>query len=243
MESMEANRASTDIDMKTIGLIGGMTWEATEIYYRLINLAVQRRLGGMHSASIVMRSLDFTEPERLARTAQWNILAALFVDAAHDLQRSGAEMLLLCANTAHIVAEEVEAEISIPLVHICDCTAARIKADGLKRVVLLGTAYTMQEDFFKERIRSADIDVFVPDEADRATIHRVIFEEIVFGKLEETSRQAYREIIARQVANGAEGVILGCTEIPLLVKQADSPAPLYDTTEIHALAAADLALS
>jgi aspartate racemase len=228
--------------VKTIGLIGGMTWEATEIYYRLINRAVQQRLGVMHSASIVMRSLDFTEPELLARTAQWDALAELFVDIARDLQRAGADMLVVCANTAHRVAEQVEAAISIPLVHICDCTAAKINADGLKRVVLLGTAYTMEEDFFKDRVRSNGIDVFVPEAADRATIHRVIFEEIVLGKLEEKSRQAYREIIARQAANGAEGVILGCTEIPLLVKQSDSPVPLYDTTEIHALAAVDLAL-
>lgn len=228
--------------MKTIGLIGGMTWEATEIYYRLINRTVQQRLGGMHSASIVMRSLDFTEPEMLVRTAQWNALAALFIDIAADLQRAGADLLLICANTAHRVAEQVEAAVSIPLVHICDCTVAKIEADGLQRVVLLGTAYTMEEHFFTNRLRSHGIDVFVPEAADRATIHRVIFEEIVLGKLEEKSRQAYREIIARQAANGAEGVILGCTEIPLLVKQADSPVPLYDTTELHALAAVNLAL-
>ena len=228
---------------KTIGLIGGMTWEATEIYYRLINRTVQQRLGGMHSASIVMRSLDFAEPEMLARTAQWNRLATLFIDVACELQRAGADMLILCANTAHRVAEQVEAAIPIPLVHICDCTAARIKADGLNRVVLLGTAYTMEEDFFKDRLRARDIDVFVPDATDRATIHRVIFEEIVLGKLEEKSRRDYREIIARQVAGGAEGVILGCTEIPLLIRQADSPVPIYDTTELHALAAVDLALA
>jgi len=231
------------MSLKTIGLIGGMAWESTEIYYRLINRAVQQRLGGMHSASIVMRSLDFAEPELLARTAQWDALGVLFVDIARDLQTAGADMLLLCANTAHRVAEQVEAAISIPLVHICDCTAAKIKADGLKRVVLLGTAYTMQEGFFKDRMRSRGVDVFVPDATDRATIHRVIFEELVFGKLEENSRQAYREIIARQAADGAEGVILGCTEIPLLIKQGDSPVPLYDTTELHALAAVDLALS
>ncbi len=229
--------------MKAIGLIGGMTWEATEIYYRLINRAVQQRLGGMHSAAIVMRSLDFTEPEMLARTAQWDVLAALFCEVARDLERSGADMLLLCANTAHRVAEQVQAAISIPLVHICDCTSAKIIADGLHRVALLGTAYTMQEEFFKERLRARGIDVFVPDAADRDTIHRVIFEEIVLGKLEEHSRQAYREIIVRQVARGAEGVILGCTEIPLLIQQVDSPVPLYDTTELHALAAVDLALA
>jgi aspartate racemase len=229
--------------LKRIGLIGGMTWEATEIYYRLINRSVQQRLGGMHSADIVMRSLDFTEPERLARTAQWDTLATLFIHVGQDLQKAGADMLLLCANTAYRVAEKVEAAVSIPIVHIGDCTAQKIKADGLKQVVLLGTAYTMEEDFFKNRLRANGIDVFVPDAADRATIHRVIFDEIVIGKLLEESRQAYREIIGRQVANGAEGFILGCTEIPLLIKQADSPAPLYDTTEIHALTAVNRALA
>jgi aspartate racemase len=228
--------------MKRIGLIGGMTWEATEVYYRLINRAVQQRLGGMHSADIVMRSLDFTEPERLARAAQWDTLADLFIHVGRDLQE-GADMLLLCANTAHHVAENVEEGVSIPLVHICDCTARKINTDGLKRVVLLGTAYTMEEDFFKDRLRACGIDVFIPEAADRATIHRVIFDEIVLGKLQEDSRREYREIIERQVLNGAEGVILGCTEIPLLIKPADSPAPLYDTTEIHALAAVDLALA
>lgn len=230
------------MSLKRIGLIGGMTWEATEIYYRLINRAVQQRLGGMHSADIVMRSLDFTEPERLARTADWNALADLFIQVTGDLQRAGADMFLLCANTAHRVAGKVEEAVSIPLADICDCTARKIRTDGLKRVVLLGTAYTMEEDFFKDRLRARGIDVFIPDVADRAAIHRVIFEEIVFGRLLEESRQAYREIIERQVVNGAEGVILGCTEIPLLIKQADSPAPLYDTTEIHALAAVDFAL-
>jgi aspartate racemase len=229
--------------MKRIGLIGGMTWESTEIYYRLINRAVQQRLGGMHSADILMHSLDFTEPERLARTAQWDALAKLFIGVGHSLQDGGAEMLLLCANTAHRVAEQVQRALSIPLVHICDCTAQKLKIDGLKRVVLLGTAYTMEEDFFKDRLRASGIDVFVPNTADRATIHRVIFEEIILGKLIEPSRQAYRDIIQRQVENGAEAVILGCTEIPLLIKQPDSPVPLCDTTEIHALAAVDLALA
>jgi aspartate racemase len=241
MESKKTR--TTGAPPKRIGLIGGMTWEATEIYYRLINRAVQRRLGGMHSADIVMRSLDFAEPENLARTAQWDALATLFVQVGRELETAGAEMLLLCANTAHRVAEQVEEALSIPLVHICDCTAQKIKADGLKRVALLGTAYTMEEDFFKDRLRAHGIDVFVPEREDRATIHRVIFEEIVLGKLLEESRRTYREIIERQVANGAEGVILGCTEIPLLIKQADSRAPLYDTTEIHALAAVEMAFA
>lgn len=232
------------MSLKRIGLIGGMTWEATEIYYRLINRAVQQRLGGMHSADIVMRSLDFTEPERLARTADWNALADLFIQVTGDLQRAGADMFLLCANTAHRVAGKVEEAVSIPLVDICDCTARKIRTDGLKRVVLLGTAYTMEEDFFKDRLRARGIDVFIPDVADRAAIHRVIFEEIVFGRLLEESRQAYREIIERQVVNGAEGVILGCTEIPLLIGQADRPLlPMFDTAALHVGAAVALALA
>jgi aspartate racemase len=234
---------ATHSPQKRIGLIGGMTWESTEIYYRLINRAIQQRLGGLHSADIVMHSLDFAGPEHLARTAQWDALAIRFIEAARILEKAGAQLLLLCANTAHRVAEQVEATLSIPLIHICDCTANKIKADRLKRVVLLGTAYTMEENFFKDRLRECGIDVFVPDATDRATIHRVIFEEIIMGKLLEESRQAYREIIQRQVTNGAEGVILGCTEIPLLVTEADSPAPLYDTTEIHALAAVERALA
>ncbi|MGC9953298.1 MAG: aspartate/glutamate racemase family protein [Rhizomicrobium sp.] len=229
--------------MKTIGLIGGMTWESTEIYYRLINRAVQQRLGGLHSARIAMISLDFTELEEQARTSQWDALAARLTDAARSLERAGADVLVMCANTAHRVADRIERAVALPLLHICDCTARKIKAEGLSRVALLGTAYTMEQDFFKDRLRAYGLDIFVPNEADRAVIHRVIFEELVFGRLEQSSRQAYREIMARQVAAGAQGIILGCTEIPLLVKAGDSSVPLFDTTEIHALAAVDLALA
>lgn len=231
------------MSLKRIGLIGGMTWESTEIYCRLINRAVQQRLGGMHSADILMRSVDFAEPEKLARTAQWDAFANLFIAVGRGLEAAGAQMLVMCANTAHRVANQVEAALTIPLVHIADCTAQKIKADGLKRVVLLGTAYTMEAEFFIDRLRACGVDAFVPDATDRATIHRVIFDELVLGKLLAESRQAYREIILRQVANGAQGVILGCTEIPLLISQGDCPVPLYDTTEIHALAAVDLALT
>jgi aspartate racemase len=229
--------------MKTIGLIGGMTWESTEIYYRLINRAVQQRLGGLHSAKIAMISFDFAEPEKYARTSNWDALAALLADAGLKLKGAGAEMLVICANTAHRVAERVEQVTALPLVHVCDCTAKRIKADGLKRVVLLGTAYTMQEDFFKDRMRANGLDVFVPDEADRDIVHRAIHEVWVGGKSEPASRQAVREVIARQVAQGAQGVILGCTELPHVVKVEDSAVPLFDTTELHALAAVDFALS
>ncbi len=229
--------------MKTIGLIGGMTWESTEIYYRSINRAVRHRLGGLHSARIAMISLDFTELEEQARTSQWEALAARLTEAAHSLERAGADMLVMCANTAHRVADDVEKAVALPLLHICDCAARKIKAQGLSRVALLGTAYTMEQDFFKDRMRAHGLDVFVPNGTDRAVIHRVIFEELVFGRLEQSSRRAYREIMARQAAAGAQGIILGCTEIPLLVKPQDSTVPLFDTTELHALAAVDEALA
>ena len=229
--------------MKTIGLVGGVSWESTAIYYSIINREVQRRLGGFHSAKIVLYSVDFAELEILARTSQWDALAARLSDAAQALERAGAQMVLLCANTMHHNADRVAQSVGIPLLHICDCTAKRIKAHGLGRVALFGTAYTMNEDFYKDRLRANDVDAFVPDAADRAVINRVIFEELVLGRVEASSRQAYREIIARQVAEGAQGVILGCTELPMLVKGEDSAVPLFDTTEIHALAAVDLALS
>jgi aspartate racemase len=229
--------------MKTIGLIGGTSWESTAIYYSIINREVQKRLGGFHSAKIAMISVDFAELEILARTSQWDTLAVRLSDAAQALERAGADMVLLCANTMHHDAGRVAQSVALPLLHICDCAARKIKADGLSRVALLGTAYTMNEDFYKDRLRANGLDVIVPDAADRAVINRVIFEELVLGKVEAASRQAYREIIARQVADGAQGVILGCTELPMLVKAEDSAVPLFDTTELHALAAVDLALS
>jgi aspartate racemase len=229
--------------MKTIGLIGGVSWESTAIYYNIINREVQRRLGGFHSAKIAMISVDFAELEILARTSQWDALAVRLSDAAHALERAGAQMVLLCANTMHHDADRVAQSVGIPLLHICDCTAERIKVQGVKRVALFGTGYTMNEDFYKGRLRANGLDVFVPDAADRAVIHRVIFEELVLGKVEASSRRVFREIIARQVADGAQGVILGCTELPMLVKPEDSAVPLFDTTEIHALAAVDFALS
>ncbi|MGA7710385.1 MAG: aspartate/glutamate racemase family protein [Rhizomicrobium sp.] len=229
--------------MKTIGLIGGMTWDSTAIYYDLINREVQKRLGGLHSAKIAMISFDFAGPEEMARTSNWEALAALLTDAGRKLQSAGAELLVVCANTAHRVADRVERAVALPLVHVCDCTAASIKAAGLTRVSLLGTAYTMQEDFFKDRLRAGGLDVFVPDEADRAIIHRAINGVWLSGNAEPASRQACREVIARQIANGAEGVILGCTELPVLVKAEDSSVPLFDTTQIHALAAVEMAMA
>jgi len=228
--------------MKTIGLIGGMSWESSAVYYKLINREVQKRLGGLHSAKLAMLSLDFDEPAGYARRSQWDALAALLSDAAQKLEAAGAGLILIGANTAHRVADSVQAAIRIPVLHICDCTAAAIKADGIKRVALLGTAYTMQEAFFKDRLEANGLEVMVPEAEDRAVIHRIILDELVLGKIEESSRAACREILERQVARGAEGVILGCTELPLLLTAADSPVPLYDTTLLHAQAAVDLAL-
>ena len=229
--------------MKTIGLIGGVSWESTAIYYNLINREVQKRQGGLHSAKIAMISVDFAELEELVRTSQWDALAGRLSDAAKNLERAGADMILICANTMHHEADRVAKAIAVPLLHICDCTARKIKAAGISRVALLGTAYTMEQDFYKDRLRANDLDVIVPDAEDRAVIHRVIFEELVLGKVKAESRKAYREIIARQVDEGAEAIILGCTELPMLVKPEDSAVPLFDTTEIHALAAVDFALA
>lgn len=227
--------------MKTIGLIGGMTWDSTALYYDLINREVQRRAGGLHSAKIAMISFDFAGPEEMARTGNWDALAALLSDAGLKLKGAGAELIVVCANTAHRVAEQVEGAVGLPLVHICDCTAAKIKADGLKRVVLLGTRYTMQEAFFKDRVRAGGLDVFVPDEADRDIVHAAI-NEVWLGTSTPQARAACRDVVARAAADGAEGVILGCTELPHVLKPEDTSLPLYDTTVLHALAAVDLAL-
>ena len=229
--------------MKTIGLIGGMTWDSTAVYYELINRAVQKRLGGVHSAKIVMISLDFARPEEMARTARWDDLAVLMIASAEKLKACGAELLLMCANTAHRVAERVETASGLPLLHICDCTAAAIKADRLKRVVLLGTRYTMEEDFFKDRLAARGLDVFVPDAEGRAAIHRAIEEVWRDGKSGEASRASALAVVAQALANGAEAVILGCTELPAVIRPQDCAVPLYDTTELHALAAVDAALS
>jgi aspartate racemase len=228
--------------MKTIGLLGGVSWESTAIYYRLINRAVNARLGFYHSAKLVLYSYDFAEMELLARISQWAALGERLIDGAERLQRAGADMVVMCANTMHHEAEAVARAVPLPLLHICDCAAAKIRADGLKRVSLLGTRYTMVEDFYKDRLHANGLDVFVPDKADRETVHRVIFEELVHGRIEPASRAAYRELIARQVEKGAQAVILGCTEIPMLIGAEDSAVPLYDTTELHALAAVDAAL-
>jgi aspartate racemase len=226
--------------VKTIGLIGGMSWEASAVYYKLLNLLVQERLGGLHSARVAMISLDFAEPAEYARLSQWTDLAVLLTDAAKNLEAAGADVLLIGANTAHRVADEVAAAVSIPLLHICDCAAHAVNADGVRRVALLGTRYTMEEDFFKSRLAANGLDVVIPTADERALIHRTILDELVLGQVLDTSRQACRKIIARLVREeGAEGVILGCTELPLLLTAEDASVPLYDTTRLHASTAVE----
>jgi len=230
--------------MKTIGLLGGMSWESTLPYYRHINEAVRERLGGLHSARLVLYSLDFHEIEALQRQGDWAAAGTLLADAARRLESAGADFLLLCTNTMHKVAPAIEAASALPLLHIADPTAAAIQAAGLQRVGLLGTRFTMEQPFYRQRLEDRHgIQVLVPDEPDRAEVHRVIYEELCRGVVSEASRQAYRQVITRLVARGAQAVILGCTEIGLLVRADDAEVPLFDTCVLHAQAAAERALS
>ncbi len=228
---------------KVIGLIGGLSWESSAEYYRIINEAVRARLGGLHSARLLMWSFDFAEIEALQASGRWGEATALMIDAARRLERGGADFVLIGSNTMHRMAADVQAAIGIPLLHIADPTAERIRAAGVTRVGLLGTAFTMEQDFYKGRLASAHgLDVLVPDETDRADVHRIIYEELVQGLVEPGSRAIYRDVMARLVERGAEAIILGCTEIMLLVRPEDSAVPLYDTTTIHAEAAVERAL-
>lgn len=229
--------------MKTLGLIGGMSWESTLPYYRIVNERVRERLGGLHSARLVLHSVDFAEIEALQRADDWDAAGAILADAARGLRAAGADAIVVCTNTMHLVAPAIEAAVDVPLLHIADATAARIRAAGLDRVALLGTRFTMERDFYRVRIEAAGIGVFVPDAAQRDTVHRVIYEELCLGRIEDASREAYRAIIADLVARGAQGAILGCTEIGLLVGAKDADVPLFDTASIHAEAAADWAMA
>lgn len=229
--------------MKTIGLIGGMSWESSAEYYRIINREAQRRLGGVHSAKSLMLSVDFGAIEKLQHDGDWTALTAEMVAAAQALERGGAHFIVLCTNTMHRIADEMAAKVAIPLLHIVDPTAAALKAAGVKKVGLLGTAFTMEQDFYRGRLTGHELDVLVPEADDRAAVHRIIYRELVRGDVREPSRAAYRDIIARLVAAGAEAIVLGCTEIMLLVRPEDSAVPLFDTTTLHALAAVDQALA
>ena len=223
---------------KTIGLIGGMSWESSSEYYRLLNESVRARFGGLHSAPCLLLSVNFEEVASLQRAGNWPALTAKMIDCAQRLERSGADLLLICTNTMHRMAEEVQAAVGIPLLHIADATAARVHKAGLRRVGLLGTLYTMEQDFYRERLaRDFGLEVLIPEEADRNSVHQVIFSELCLGQTLDSSRQMYRDIIGRLVERGAEAIILGCTEIMLLIGPEDSPVPLFDTTAIHVQAA------
>ncbi len=229
--------------MRVIGLIGGLSWESSAEYYRLINAEVHRHLGGSHSAKMVMVSLDFHEVETLQHQDRWEEATAIMVAAARRVEKGGAEGLVICSNTMHRMADQVAAAVSIPLLHIAEATAAAVQAAGLQRVGLLGTRFTMEQDFYKGRlIDDYGLEVIIPDEADREAVHRIIFDELVCGELRAASKRAFLDIIARLVSGGAEGVILGCTEIPLLVQPGEASVPLFDTTALHAQMAVDWAL-
>ncbi|UZK70448.1 aspartate/glutamate racemase family protein [Sphingomonas sp. S1-29] len=230
--------------MRTIGLIGGMSWESSAHYYRIINQAVRARLGGGHSARCLLLSVDFAEIAAGQAAGDWDGLTATMIDAARRLERGGAEMVLICTNTMHLMADEVAASVAIPLLHIGDAAGAAIVAAGHRRVGLLGTAFTMERDFYRGRLADRfGLDVIVPEAEDRAEVHRIIYDELVQGQVSAASREVYRGVIARLVDHGAEAIILGCTEIMLLVGAADSAVPLFDTTDLHALAAVDAALA
>lgn len=230
--------------MRTIGLIAGMSWESSAEYYRILNEEVAHRLGGLHSAKIVMISIDFARLEAQQTSNRWDEAAADLVQVARQLEGAGAECVLICANTMHIAAPAVEAAVSIPLLHIADATGQRARAAGLSKVALLGTRYTMEQGFLKDRLHERfGLEVLIPEKTNRELIHRVVFEELVLGKILPESKAAYLRIIDDLVAQGAQGVILGCTEIGLLIQQPDRPGvPLFDTVRVHAEAAVDWAL-
>jgi aspartate racemase len=230
--------------MKTLGLIGGMSWESSAEYYRLINQGVRERLGPKASARLVLWSFDFAEIAELQAAGSWHALDALMVDAARRLEAAGAEALLICTNSVHKSAPAIAAACPLPLLHIVDPCAAALKADGHAKVGLLGTAFTMEQAFYRARLEEQHgLEVLIPGDEDRAEVHRVIYEELVAGRIEPASREAYRGVIARLAARGATAIILGCTEIMLLVGPEDSAVPLYDTTRLHAEAAVALALA
>ena len=229
--------------MLTIGMLGGMSWESSAQYYRLVNELVRERLGGLHSAKCVLHSVDFAEIERLQVDGRWDEAGEVLADAARGLQAAGADLLLLCTNTMHKVADQVQEAVDIPLLHLADATAEAVRRAGLDSVGLLGTAFTMEQSFYRDRLAGHGLRVLVPEEADRAFVHRVIYDELCVGVVRDSSREGYREVIGRLVAEGAQGVVLGCTEIELLITADDSPVPVFPTTRLHVEAAVERALS
>ncbi len=228
--------------MKTIGLIGGMSWESSLEYYRIINEKTKEKLGGLHSAKSILVSVDFAEIEDLQRTGQWDEATRQMIAAARQVERGGADFLVICTNTMHKMAGEIQAAIHIPLLHIADATAERIQQQGLKKIGLLGTRFTMEEDFYVGRLKAHGLEVLIPGENDREVVHRIIYDELCLGQTKAESKAAYLTIIENLVQEGAEGIILGCTEIGMLVKEGDSRVPQFDTTQIHAEMAVEYAL-
>lgn len=221
--------------MKTIGLIGGMSWESTTEYYQLINEEVKKRLGGLHSAKCLLYSVDFDEIERYQAKGEWDKAGILLGNVALSLEKAGADFIVICTNTMHKVIKYIEEKITIPILHIADATANEIKKTKISTVGLLGTKYTMEQDFYKSRIESHDIKVLIPNNENREIVNKVIYEELCLGKIQQASRDYFKKVIKNLVDEGAEGIILGCTEIGLLVKQEDSEVPLFNTTVIHAI--------
>lgn len=229
--------------MKTIGLIGGMSWESSIEYYRIINETAKDKLGGLHSAKSLMVTVDFAEIEKLQHAGRWSEAAEILVECAQNLERGGADFIVLCTNTMHKVADQIQASIKIPFLHIADATAENIKTFGLQKIGLLGTRFTMEQDFYKGRLTEKyGLNVLIPNEAEREFVHRVIYDELCLGVVKVESREGYKRIMQSLVEQGAQGIILGCTEIELLVKQEDSSVPLFPTTYIHAVAAVEYAL-
>lgn len=229
--------------MKTIGLIGGMSWESTLPYYRLINQGVARELGGFHSAKIAMYSVDFAEIEALQRAGEWERSGEVLADAARRLKASGADFVVLCTNTMHKVAHAIEDATDLPFLHITDPTARAIRAAGFDTIGLLGTRFTMEQAFYRDRLAEHGVQAIIPDAQDRDDIHRIIYDELVKGVISDDSRAVARQVIARLVAQGAQAIILGCTELALLIGDADSPVPLFDTCALHADAVVAYALT
>ena len=228
---------------RVIGMLGGMSWESSAQYYRLANELVRERLGGLHSARVLLASVDFAEIEQLQTSGRWDEAGQLLAEAAKRLEAGGAELLLICTNTMHKVADQVQAAVDIPLLHLVDATAQAITQAGLSTVGLLGTAFTMEQNFYRDRLASHGFKVLVPSADDRAEVHRVIYDELCVGVLREESRQVYRDVITRLVLAGVEGVVLGCTEIELLISAADSSVPIFPTTRLHVEAAVDASLN
>jgi aspartate racemase len=229
--------------MKTIGMIGGMSWESSIEYYRIINETVRTELGGLHSAKSIMVSVEFAEIEALQHQNRWDEAATILIAAARSLESGGADFAIICTNTMHKLYDTLQQNIQIPLLHIADATAEIIKAEGIHKIALLGTRFTMEENFYKGRlVDNYGLEVIIPGSEDMEIVHRIIYDELCAGIIQSESKQRYKDIIQRLVQDGAKGIILGCTEIGLLVKQADSPVPLFDTTEIHAKAAVKYAL-